>query len=99
MHSRFTARTGFSSLFHRRRRGPRLDAVWYICGGTVSGQTEREGKGMRKTFVAVLTAVIVGAPLATAASADEPFIQPIRCRIGDETGIYVGGKCPPPYPT
>ncbi|HEV2757522.1 MAG TPA: hypothetical protein VG318_17295 [Actinomycetota bacterium] len=54
---------------------------------------------MRKAFVAVLTAVIVGAPLATAASADEPFIQPIRCRIGDETGIYVGGKCPPPYPT
>ncbi len=50
---------------------------------------------MRKIFVAVLTAVIVGAPL-TAASAD-PVIQPLRCRIGDMTGVYVGGKCTGPY--
>lgn len=54
---------------------------------------------MRKAFVAVLAAVIVGAPMAAVASADEPFIQPIRCKIGDRTGIYIGGKCPPPYPT
>ncbi|HEX2294123.1 MAG TPA: hypothetical protein VHN37_02315 [Actinomycetota bacterium] len=46
---------------------------------------------MRKVLVAVFTAVIVGAPLA-AASAD-PIIQPLRCRIGDMTGVYVGGKC------
>jgi hypothetical protein len=50
---------------------------------------------VRKIFVAVLTAVIVGAPL-TAASAD-PVIQPLRCRIGDMTGVYVGGKCTGPY--
>lgn len=50
---------------------------------------------MRKTFVAVFTAVLVAAPVA-AASAD-PVIQPLRCRIGDMTGIYVGGKCTGPY--
>ena len=51
---------------------------------------------MRKAVTAIVTAVIVGAPLATAASAD-PIIQPIRCRIGDMTGVYVGGKCSGPY--
>lgn len=53
---------------------------------------------MRKVFVAVFTAALVGAPLASAASAD-PIIQPVRCKIGDMTGIYVGGKCTyPPMP-
>ncbi|MFN2587075.1 MAG: hypothetical protein ABR613_02995 [Actinomycetota bacterium] len=51
---------------------------------------------MRRAFVAVLTAVIVGAPPAAVASAD-PIIQPVRCKIGDATGVYVGGKCSGPY--
>lgn len=50
---------------------------------------------MRKVLVALSAAVIVGAPL-TAASAD-PIIQPLRCKVGDMTGIYVGGKCTYPY--
>ena len=51
---------------------------------------------MRKAVMAILAAAIVGGPLAAAASAD-PIIQPIRCRIGDMTGVYVGGKCSGPY--
>jgi hypothetical protein len=50
---------------------------------------------MRKLLVAVFTAALVGGPIA-AASAD-PIIQPVRCRVGDATGIYVGGKCSGPY--
>jgi hypothetical protein len=51
----------------------------------------QKGDGMRRLFVTAVTALIVAAP-PTAASAD-PIIQPLRCRIGDMTGIYVGGKC------
>jgi hypothetical protein len=50
---------------------------------------------MRKAFVAVLAAVVVMVP-AGAAWAD-PIIQPVRCKIGDMTGVYVGGKCSGPY--
>ncbi|MDQ3957130.1 MAG: hypothetical protein M3273_02290 [Actinomycetota bacterium] len=51
---------------------------------------------MRKILIGIFTAALVGAPLAASASAD-PVIQPIRCMIGDRTGIYVGGKCSGPY--
>lgn len=50
---------------------------------------------MRKVLVGLFTAAIVAAPL-TAASAD-PIIQPVRCKVGDMTGVYVGGKCSGPY--
>jgi hypothetical protein len=51
---------------------------------------------VRKIFVTMIAAAIVGGPLAAAASAD-PVIQPVRCKIGDMTGVYVGGKCSGPY--
>ena len=50
---------------------------------------------MRRMFVAAFTAVVVVVPVAAAAA--NPIIQPLRCRIGDMTGVYVGGKCSGPY--
>ena len=50
---------------------------------------------MRKTLVAAIVTALLAVPLG-AAQAD-PIIQPLRCRIGDMTGVYVGGKCIGPY--
>jgi hypothetical protein len=52
---------------------------------------------MRKTLVALVSAVLTVGPLATLASAGPddppPVIQPLHCQIGDRTGVYVGPKC------
>jgi hypothetical protein len=46
---------------------------------------------MRKSIVAALAAVILLVPIGAAAA--DPVIQPVRCWLGDRTGVYVGGKC------
>lgn len=51
---------------------------------------------MRKLIVTLVMAAFMAGPLTAIAGAD-PVIQPLRCQIGDKTGIYVGGKCTGPY--
>ena len=53
-------------------------------------------KKVSRTVISLVAAALIAGPLAAAASAD-PVIQPLRCRIGDKTGVYVGGKCSGPY--
>ena len=53
---------------------------------------------MRRALVAAVTALFLIAPVSAAfAGPGDGVIQPVRCQIGDRTGVYVGGKCSGPY--